>query len=251
MKEFDNQVALVTGGSMGIGRATALAFARKGAKVVVASRRVKESEETVQLVKEAGSEAIFVQTDVTKAAEVENLINQAVKTYGRLDYAFNNAGVEGKIAPITELAEDDWDNVIDTNLKGTWLLMKYQIPPMLKQGKGAIVNNSSGFGLVGFSYLSPYCASKHGVLGLTKSLALEYSKAGIRINAVCPGAIATEMQDRVSSGEQARAQMAAAHPIGRIGEAQEVADAVVWLCSDAASFVIGHSLAVDGGYTAQ
>ena len=239
------------GGSSGIGRATALAFAQKKAKVVIASRRVKESEETVQLVKEAGSEAIFVQTDVTKATEIENLISQTVKTYGRLDYAFNNAGFEGKIAPITELTEEDWDKVIDTNLKGTWLLMKYQIPQMLKQGRGAIVNTSSSFGLVGLGNLSPYCASKHGVLGLTKSLALEYAKVGIRINAVCPGAIATEMQDRVSGGEEARAQMIAAHPIGRIGEVKEVADAVVWLCSDAASFVTGQSLAVDGGLTVQ
>lgn len=144
-----------------------------------------------------------------------------------MDYAFNNAGFEGKIAPITELTEDDWDKVIGTNLKGTWLLMKYQIPQMLKQGKGAIVNTSSSFGLVGYGYLSPYCASKHDVLGLTKSLALEYAKAGVRINAVCPGAIATEMQDRAMSTEQAKAQMLAAHPIGRIGEVKEVADAVV------------------------
>ena len=250
MKEFDNKVALVTGGSSGIGRATALAFAQKGAKILIASRRLKESEATVQLVKNAGSEAIFVKTDVTKATEVENLISKAVETYGRLDYAFNNAGIEGISGLGIEQTEENWHQIIDTNLKGVWLSMKYEIPQMLKQGGGAIVNNASVAGLVGLSNASIYCASKHGVIGLTKSLALEHAKDQIRINSVCPGTIQTDMVDR-ALGEEGKAEIAQAHPIGRIGKPEEVAEAVVWLCSDAASFVTGHSLAIDGGYTIQ
>ena len=250
MKEFDNKIALVTGGSSGIGRATALAFAQKGAKIVIASRRMKESEATVQLVKNAGSEAIFVKTDVTKATEVENLISKAVETYGRLDYAFNNAGIEGISGLGIEQTEENWHKIIDTNLKGVWLSMKYEIPQMLKQGGGTIVNNASVAGLLGLSNASIYCASKHGVIGLTKSLALEHAKDKIRINTVCPAAIQTDMLDR-ALGEEDKAEIAAAHPIGRIGKPEEVAEAVVWLCSDAASFVTGHSLAIDGGYTIQ
>ena len=250
MKEFDNKVALVTGGSSGIGRATALAFAQKGAKILIASRRIKESEATVQLVKNAGSEAIFVKTDVTKATEVENLISKAVETYGRLDYAFNNAGTEGISGLGIDQTEENWHQIIDTNLKGVWLSMKYEIPQMLKQGGGAIVNNASVAGLIGLSNASIYCASKHGVIGLTKSLALEHAKNNIRINTVCPAAIQTDMLDR-AFGEEDKAEIAQAHPIGRIGKPEEVAEAVVWLCSDAASFVTGHSLAIDGGYTIQ
>ena len=250
MKELENKIALITGGSSGIGRSTAIAFAEKGAKVVIASRRKKEGEETVQLVQEAGSEAFFVQTDVTKATEVENLISQAVETYGRVDYAFNNAGLEGTGLSIIEQTEDDWNPIIDTNLKGTWLSMKYEIPQMLKQGGGAIVNNTSILGIVGRGNLSIYCAGKHGIIGLTKSLALEYAKVGIRINAVCPGAIETDMLDRVLGGNsQIKVKMAAAYPLGRIGTPEDVAKAVVWLCSDAASFITGHSLPIDGGRT--
>lgn len=250
MAEFDNKVALVTGGSSGIGRAAALAFAQKGAKVVIASRRIKESEETVALIQAIGSEAKFVQTDITQAVEVENLIAQTVATYGRLDYAFNNAGTEGIPGPGIEQTEENWHQIIDTNLKGVWLSMKYQIPQMLKQGGGAIVNNSSVAGLVGFANISIYTASKHGVIGLTKSLALEHAKDNIRINAVCPGGIDTDMVDR-GFGVEGKIQLKALHPIGRLGQSEEIANAVTWLCSDGASFVTGQSLAIDGGFTVQ
>ena len=263
MKEFENKVAVITGGSSGIGRETAIAFAEKGAKVVIASRRQKESEETVQLVQEVGSEAIFVPTDVTKATEVENLIGQAVETYGRIDYAFNNAGTLGRLGAIVDNSESNWNQIVDTNLKGTWLSMKYQITQMLKQGEGVIVNNASIAGIVGSRNagvnnikqcrnVAIYSASKHGVIGLTKSLALEYAKAGIRINAVCPGGVETDMLDRLVGGNsESKVKIAAAHPIGRIGRPSEVAKAVVWLCSDDASFITGHSLVIDGGYTVQ
>lgn len=263
MKEFENKVAVVTGGSSGIGRSTAIAFAELGAKVVIASRTEKESEETVKLVQEAGSEAVFVQTDVTKAAEVENLISQAVETYGRIDYAFNNAGTLGRLGAMVDNSESNWNLIVDTNMKGTWLSMKYQISQMLKQGEGVIVNNASISGIVGSRNagvtdikqcrnVAIYCASKHGVIGLTKSLALEYAKTGIRINAVCPGGIETDMLDRLVGGNsESKVKIAAAHPIGRIGRPEEVAKAVVWLCSDAASFIAGHSLVIDGGYTVQ
>lgn len=255
-KEFLNKVVLVTGGGSGIGRATAIAFGSQGAKVVIASRRIKEGEKAVQSIEAVGGEAIFVKTDLTKATEVKHLIDRTVKTYGSLDYAFNNAGVEGKLGSIIELTEEDWDEVININLKGIWLSMKYQIPQMLEQGKGAIVNNASAFGLVGFSNLSPYCASKHGVIGLTKSLALEFAREGIRINAVCPGAIKTDMQFRLaeslgSSYQELEQEIVKTYPSGRIGNPDEVAKAVLWLCSDGASFITGHSLAIDGGYTIQ
>lgn len=250
MKEFENKVAVVTGGSSGIGLSTAIAFAELGAKVVIASRRKKESEETVELVQEAGSEAIFVQTDITKATEVENLICQAVKTYDRIDYAFNNAGTGGILGPSIEQTESSWNHIIDTNLKGTWLSMKYEIPQMLKQGGGVIVNNASIRGLVG-GRMPIYCASKHGVIGLTKSMALEHAKAGIRINTVCPGRIDTEMVDRAFGNSKSKSDYAAMNPMKRVGKPEEVAKAVVWLCSDAASFITGHSLVIDGGFTIQ
>ncbi|MGD1703959.1 SDR family oxidoreductase [Dapis sp. BLCC M229] len=254
MKEFEGKVALITGGSSGIGRATALAFAQKGAKIVIASRRKKESEETVAMIEEISSEAIFVKTDITQATEVENLVNQTINSYNRLDYAFNNAGIEGIFGPSIEQTESNWNHIIDTNLKGVWLSMKYQIPQMLKNGRGAIVNNGSMLGLIGAANASIYCASKHGVIGLTKAVALEQATAGIRINTVCPGVIQTDMVDRAfgkDDDSEAKAQIVAAHPIGRIGKPEEVANAVVWLCSDAASFITGHSLTIDGGYTVQ
>ncbi len=250
IKEFEGKIALITGGSSGIGRATAIAFAKKGAKVVIASRREKESEETVAMIKEIGSEAIFVKTNITQATEVKNLVNQTISTYNRLDYAFNNAGTEGILGPSIEQTEENWNHIIDTNLKGVWLSMKYQIPQMLKNGGGAIVNNASGFGLVGGPNVSIYCASKHGVIGLTKAIALEQAAAGIRINSVCPGPTQTDLLDRILS-KIGRSEAKAAQPIGRFGKPEEIANAVVWLCSDAASFIIGHSLTIDGGYTVQ
>jgi len=253
MAAFTGKVALVTGGSAGIGRATAVAFAREGAKVVVASRRMKEGDETIQLVRQAGSDGFFIKTDVAKAADVKAMVEKTVATYGRLDYAFNNAGViEEKPGPLVEQSEETFARIMDINVRGVWLSMKYEIPEMLKHGGGAIVNMSSVAGVIGFPGIGIYSASKHAVIGLTKSAAVEYSKSGIRINAVNPAAIETEMLGHVAGDDpKAMAQMAAGHPIGRIGKAEEVADAVAWLCSDKASFVTGHSLMVDGGYTAQ
>jgi NAD(P)-dependent dehydrogenase (short-subunit alcohol dehydrogenase family) len=253
MAAFTGKVALVTGGSAGIGRATAVAFAREGAKVVVASRRMKEGDETIQLVRQAGSDGFFIKTDVAKAADVRAMVEKTIATYGRLDYAFNNAGViEEKPGPLVEQSEETFARIMDINVKGVWLSMKYEIPEMLKHGGGAIVNMSSVAGFVGFPGLGIYIASKHAVIGLTKAAAVEYSKSGVRVNAVNPAAIETEMLAHVAGDNpEAVAQMAAGHPIGRIGRAEEVAEAVIWLCSDKASFVTGHSLLVDGGYTAQ
>jgi NAD(P)-dependent dehydrogenase (short-subunit alcohol dehydrogenase family) len=248
----DGKVALVTGGGSGIGRATALAFAREGAKVVVADIVVAGGEETVRMIKAAGGEALFVKADVAKAAEVEAMIKKAVETYGRVDCAFNNAGIEGAVAPTHECTEENWDRVVAIDLKGVWLCMKYEIPQMLKQGGGAIVNTASVAGLVGFQGAPAYVASKHGVNGLTKTAALEYAKSGIRVNAVCPGVIHTPMVERAfSANPQMAESVAAIEPVGRMGKPEEIAEAVVWLCSDAASFVTGLPMAVDGGLVAQ
>jgi len=252
-KRFENRVALVTGASAGIGRASALAFAREGAKVVISGRSREGCEKTVQMIKDAGGNAFSVQADITKAEEVEALIEKTIKTYGKLDCAFNNAGVMGdKAIPTIEYPEELCNLLIDTNIKGTWLCMKYEIPHMLKNNGGAIVNNSSVAGLVGLQGWAVYVASKHAILGLTKSVALEYAKANIRVNAVCSGTIRTPMLDRITGGDpQIEAMFLAAHPMGRIGSPEEVAEAVLWLCSDATSFITGHSLVMDGGWTAQ
>ena len=246
---LDGKVALVTGGSSGIGRATTLAFAREGAKVVVADIDVESGNETVRMVRETGGEATFVKADVSKAAEVKALITQTVQGYGRLDCAFNNAGIAGPTASTVDYTEVEWDQVIAINLTGVWLCMKYEIPQMLKQGGGAIVNTSSIFGLVGFWTYSAYNASKHSVAGLTKTAAIEYGRSGIRVNAVCPGVIHTPMVDQAPDVDTSWRE--SLHPMGRIGSPEEVAEAVVWLCSDAASFVTGHMMSVDGGYVAQ
>ena len=249
---LDGKIALVTGGSSGIGRASALAFARERAKVVVADVTAEGGQETVRLIKEAGGEARFLKVDVARAAEVETLITQTVAAYGRLDCAYNNAGIEGAFVSTTEYPEADWDRVLAINLKGVWLCMKYEIAQMLQQGGGAIVNTASGAGLVGVAGLSAYVASKHGVVGLTKTAALEYAKAGIRVNAVCPGVIQTPMVARLTSQRPEMAEaLVAAEPMGRTGKPEEIAEAVVWLCSEAASFVTGHAMSVDGGYVAQ
>jgi NAD(P)-dependent dehydrogenase (short-subunit alcohol dehydrogenase family) len=248
----DGKVAVVTGGSSGIGRAAALAFAREGAKVVVSDVVVKGGEETVQMIKAAGGQAIFVKTDVSKADEVETLINQTVATYGRLDCAFNNAGIGGKFTPTAKVTEEDWDRMIAINLKGVWLCMKAEITHMLKQGSGAIVNTASTMGVIANPGVSAYVAAKHGVNGLTKTAALEYAKHGIRVNSVCPGVVRTPMVEQaIASNPQMAETMVAVEPVGRLGKPEEIAEAVVWLCSDAASFVTGLPMVVDGGWTAQ
>jgi NAD(P)-dependent dehydrogenase (short-subunit alcohol dehydrogenase family) len=252
MKEFEGKVALITGGGSGIGRATALAFAREGAQVVIGNRNVKRGEETVSMIRDAGGTASFKRTDVLVAAEIEALVDHAVKTHGRLDLAFNNAGIEGDVAPLIDQTEASYDAVMGVNVKGVWLSMKYEIPRMLEHGGGAIVNCSSIAGLIGFPSMSIYIASKHAVIGLTKTAALEYSAKGIRINAVNPALIDTEMADRLASGLNAKKDdLGNLHPIGRNGRVEEVAEAVLWLCSGRSSFVTGHSLLVDGGFTAQ
>lgn len=253
MRLLENKVALVTGGSSGIGRATALAFAREGAKVVVADINVEGGKETVKMLKKIGGDSIFAKTDVSRAVEVEAMVNKAVATYGRLDCAFNNAGIGPSRNLMADCTEEDWDRTIGINLKGVWLCMKYEIPQMLRQGKGAIVNTASAAGLVAYDdRFSIYIASKHGVVGLTKAATLDYASAGIRVNAVCPGSILTPLvTDVFDSHPERKKQVVAAHPIGRLGMPEEVAEAVVWLCSDAASFVTGHALSIDGGFVAR
>lgn len=250
---FEGKVVLVTGSGSGIGRATAVAFARAGAKVVVSDINADGGEETVAEIAEAGGEATFVEADVSKSAQVEALVERVVEHYGRLDCAHNNAGIEGTMgSPTAEYDEEVWDQLIGINLKGVWLCMKYEIPKMLDGGGGAIVNTSSVAGLVGFAGISPYVASKHGVVGLTKTAALEYAQQGIRVNAVCPGVIRTPMVERAMGGsEEAEIQFAASEPVGRLGVPEEIAETVVWLCSDAASFVTGVPMPVDGGLVAR
>jgi NAD(P)-dependent dehydrogenase (short-subunit alcohol dehydrogenase family) len=252
MSEFRGKVALVTGGTSGIGRAAAVAFAREGAKVVVAGRRAAEGEETVRLVRAQGSDAIFVQTDVAQEAQMKNLVGRTLEKFGRLDVAFNNAGIEHAPTPLLEQTVETYDQVMNINVKGVWLSMKHEIPAMLKSGGGSIVNTSSIAGVIGMPGVEIYIASKHAVIGLTKSAALEFGKQGIRVNAVLPAAIDTDMFDRFVGGKaDMREGLAAMHPIGRIGTAAEVADAVIWLSSAKSSFVTGHSLTLDGGFTAQ
>jgi NAD(P)-dependent dehydrogenase (short-subunit alcohol dehydrogenase family) len=249
----EGKVALVTGGASGIGRATALTFAREGAKLVVADMNEEGGQQTVHMITEKGGEAIFVRTDVSKAVEVQALISKAVETYGRLDCAHNNAGISGTpFMRLVDYEEEEWDRIMTINLKGVWWCLKYEIPQMVQQGGGAIVNTASAAGLVGSAAFPLYDASKHGVVGLTKSAALQYAKVGIRVNAVCPGVIQTPM---VASCVQVNPQFdhraIASTPLGRLGQPEEVAETVVWLCSDAASFVTGHTMTVDGGYVAQ
>jgi NAD(P)-dependent dehydrogenase (short-subunit alcohol dehydrogenase family) len=252
VSEFERKVALVTGASGGIGRASAVAFAAKGAKVVVSDVLDAEGAETVQMIKKNGGEAIFVKTDVTDSSQVKALVGKTVETFGRLDYALNNAGISGANAPTADYPENMWDKVIGINLTGVWLCMKNEIPVMARVGKGVIVNTSSIFGLTSPTLMCAYAAAKHGVVGLTKTAAREYASQGIRIAAICPGFVRTPLIDQEAklagvTKEESYAALGGFAPMGRVAEPEEIAMAVVWLCSDSASFVTGTTLVVDGG----
>lgn len=248
---FSGRVALVTGGAAGIGRATALAFAAEGVQVMVADLDAQAGERTVSLIREQGGEAEFIRCDVTRSAEVQAMVQATVQRFGRLDYAFNNAGIEIEKGRLAEGEESEFDAIMGVNVKGVWLCMKHQLPVMLAQGGGAIVNTASVAGLGAAPKMSIYAASKHAVIGLTKSAAIEYAKKGVRVNAVCPAVIDTDMFRRAYEADPRKAEFAAAmHPVGRIGKVEEIAAAVLYLCSDGAAFTTGHALAVDGGATA-
>lgn len=250
--KLQDKVIIVTGGSSGIGRVSALGFTREGAKVVIADTDVNGAEETVEIIEGAGGRATYLKVDVSNSHDVEELVKRCVKENGRLDCAFNNAGIEGLTAPTADCTEDNWDRTIDINLKGVWLCMKYQILEMLKRGGGSIVNTSSVAGLVGVENRPAYVASKHGIAGLTKAAAIEYSNRNIRVNAICPGVIRTPLIERlISEDPEFEAVRIARHPIGRLGAPEDVAKTAAWLLSDDASFVTGHIMAVDGGYTAK
>lgn len=248
---FARKVAFVTGGGSGIGRAAALAFAREGASVAVADVSEQGNRETARMIEERGGRALAVRCDVTQTGDVKKALDQTVAAFGRLDVAFNNAGVEPKrLAPMADVDEEAWDRIIGIDLRGVFLCMKYEIPLMLAHGGGAIVNTSSGTGVIGIKGNPVYTAAKHGVIGLTRAAALDYASRNIRVNAVCPGYIDTPMMGRFTGGtDEGRARVVSEEPIGRMGRPEEIADAVLWLCSDAASFVVGHALVIDGGQT--
>jgi NAD(P)-dependent dehydrogenase (short-subunit alcohol dehydrogenase family) len=247
---FAGKVAFVTGAANGIGRAAALAFAREGAGVVAADVSEQGIQETVRLIEGAGGRALAVGCDVTRAADVKAALDEAVETFGRLDFAFNNAGVEQPLTSAADLAEEEWDRIVDVDLRGVFLCMKHEIPLLLKQGGGAIVNTSSGAGVKGFAGQAAYSAAKFGVIGLNKAAALDYAKSNIRINAVCPGIVETPMMDRFSGGTpEGRERVIAQEPVGRMGKPEEIGAAVVWLCSEVAGFVVGHAMVIDGGQT--
>lgn len=250
--DMKGKVALITGGTSGIGRSAAVLFAHAGAKVVVTGRREAEGKETVSLIERAGSQGMFIRADVTKESDCKHMVDEVMNKFGRLDYAFNNAGYEGALAPLTEQSVDNFQATFNVNVLGVFLSMKYQIPAMRKSGAGAIVNNASVAGVIGMAGGSPYIASKHAVLGMTKCAALECAKENIRVNAVSPAAIETEMYERFTGNDdQTKQHLAAMHPVGRIGKPDEVASAVVFLCSPGASFITGANLMADGGFTVQ
>ena len=248
--EFTGKVAFITGASSGIGRATALAFAAEGALVAVSSNVEEELRETARLIQERGGRALPLMCDVSRGDDLAAAVAATVREFGRLDIAFNNAGIEQPPAALHETADEEWDRLLDINLRGVFYGMKHEIPAMLETGGGAIVNTSSGAGVVGIAGQAAYAASKHGVIGLTRSAALDYAAAGVRINAVCPGIIETPMMDRFSGGtEEGRRRVIAQEPVGRMGRPEEIASAVLWLCSDLGAFTVGHALVVDGGQT--
>lgn len=250
--KFSGKVVIVTASSSGIGKATALAFAREGARVVVACRRRREGEETIRQIEASGGAARFIRTDVSRAADVAAMVSETVKHFGRLDFAFNNAGLAEAPVAFSDQTEDAFDAVMNVTVKGTWLCMRAEAPAILRSGGGAIVNMASIAAVVGSQGAPIYSAAKHAVIGLTKSAALEYAKLGLRVNSVCPGVIETpSIEQYLVQSPALKAQLLAAHPAGRFGTPEEVAAAVVWLCSPETTFMTGHSLVIDGGYTIQ
>ena len=249
---LQGKVALVTGGGSGIGRATSLRLAQEGAKVMIVDYVPEGAERTVKMIKETGGEASCVAADVSLAPQVEMIVSKTVENYGRLDCAFNNAGIEGEFRDTIQCTEENFDRVIAIDLKAVWLCMRYEIPQMLKQGGGTIVNTASIAGLLGFTGAPAYVAAKHGVVGLTRTAALEYAQKNIRVNCVCPGVIRTPMVERaLDSGGLTEAEVIAGEPVGRLGKPEEIAEGVLWLLSEASSFVTGHPLTIDGGWAAR
>jgi NAD(P)-dependent dehydrogenase (short-subunit alcohol dehydrogenase family) len=248
---FAGKVAFVTGAASGIGRATAVAFASAGATVVVADVSDQGNRETAGLIEDQGGRVLVVRCDVTSGQEVKAALDQTFDAFGRLDIAFNNAGVEQPVGPAAEVSEEEWDRILDINLRGVFLCMKHEIPLMLRQGGGAIINTSSGAGVTAVKGQAAYTAAKHGVIGLTKAAALDYAQANLRINAVCPGIIDTAMMQRFTGDSaEGRQRVIGQEPVGRMGTPEEIAGAVLWMCSDAAAFVVGHALVIDGGQMA-